>query len=97
MLYAIWYPLHNLKNMKDTHGGVLLLVKPATLLKITLLHGCFSRFLNSTNGTKLGKASHLHKFKSDSLEKQLHFRFSRIFWWSTFSLTKKMSHKVYAI
>ena len=27
-------------------------LKPATLLKVTLLHGCFSRFLNSTNGTK---------------------------------------------
>ena len=24
----------------------------ATLLKLTLLHGCFSRFLNCTNGTK---------------------------------------------
>ena len=24
----------------------------ATLLKLTLLHGCFSRFLNGTNGTK---------------------------------------------
>ena len=26
--------------------------KPATLLKVTLLHRCFSRFLNCTNGTK---------------------------------------------
>ena len=24
---AIWYNLHNLKNVKSTHGGVLLLVK----------------------------------------------------------------------
>ena len=34
--------------MKNTHGGVLILVKlkPATLLKLTLLLGCFSRFLN---------------------------------------------------
>ena len=37
--------------MKNTNGGVLLLVKllttgfqPATLLKLTLLQGCFSRF-----------------------------------------------------
>ena len=30
-------------------------LKPATLLKVTLLHGCFSRFLNCTNGTKLRK------------------------------------------
>ena len=27
-------------------------LKPATLLKLTLLHGCFSRFLNCTNATK---------------------------------------------
>ena len=26
--------------------------KPATLLKVTLLHGCFTRFLNCTNGSK---------------------------------------------
>ena len=31
----------------------------ATLLKVTLLHGCFSRFLNCTNGTKLRKTSHM--------------------------------------
>ena len=24
---AIWYHLYNLKNMKNTHGGVLILVK----------------------------------------------------------------------
>ena len=24
---AIWYHLHNLKNVKNTHGGLLLLVK----------------------------------------------------------------------
>ena len=32
--------------------------KPETLLKVTLLHGCFQRFLNSTNGTKSHNASH---------------------------------------
>ena len=40
---AIWYHLYNLKDVKNTHGGVLSLV-PATLLKSTLLHECFSRF-----------------------------------------------------
>ena len=35
-------------------------LKPATLLKVTLLHGRFSRFLNCTNGTKSRKASHLN-------------------------------------
>ena len=27
MLYAIWYHLYNLENVKNTKGGVLLLVK----------------------------------------------------------------------
>ena len=35
--------------------------KPATLLKLSLLHGCFSGFLNCTNGTKLRNASHIIK------------------------------------
>ena len=35
------------------------LLKPATLLKVTLLHGCFSRFLNCTKGTKSCKAPYL--------------------------------------
>ena len=34
-------------------------LQPATLLKVTLLHGCFSRFLNCTNGTKSRNASHM--------------------------------------
>ena len=55
--WTIWYHLYNLKNMKNTHGGVLILVK--LLVKnthagvlILLLHGCFSGFLNCANGTK---------------------------------------------
>ena len=32
---------------------------PATLLKVTHLHGCISRFLNCTNGTKSRNASHM--------------------------------------
>ena len=32
---------------------------PTTLLKVALLHGCFSRFLNSTNGSNLRNASHI--------------------------------------
>ena len=42
MFCAIWYHLHNLKNV----------LKTATLLKVTLLHECFSLFLNCTNGTE---------------------------------------------
>ena len=44
-------PFVQFKNMKNTHGGVLILV-----LKLTLLHGCFSHFLNCTNDTKLHNA-----------------------------------------
>ena len=43
-LCAIWYHLYNLKNVKNTHRGVLLLVNFAALLKVTLLHGCFHVF-----------------------------------------------------
>ena len=36
--------------------------EPATLLKVTLLHGCFSGFLNCTNGTKSRNASHMYVY-----------------------------------
>ena len=49
------------KIMKNTHGGVLLLV-----LKVALLRGCFSRFLNCTNGTKSLK-NHIMTFGLNSL------------------------------
>ena len=35
ILCMIWYHLYNLKNVKNTHGGMLL------LLKVTLIYGCF--------------------------------------------------------
>ena len=65
MFCAIWYHLYNLKNVKNIHGEVLLLVKmqakkkPPTLLRVTLLHGWFSCFLNCTNGNKSRKASYI--------------------------------------
>ena len=55
MFCAIWYHLYNLKNVKNTHGERL------TLLKVTLLHGCFSRFSNCANGIKSRNASQLIK------------------------------------
>ena len=91
MFCAIWYHLYNLKNVKNTHGGVLLLVKlqafvelhsfrrvsgksPETLgklclstkslqilPKVTLLHGCFSRYLDCASGTQSRKTSHIFK------------------------------------
>ena len=50
MFYAIWYHLYNFKNVKNNHGGMNVTFlndaafQPATLRKVTLLHGCFSRF-----------------------------------------------------
>ena len=35
-------------------------VKPTTVLKVTLLHGCCSRFLNCTNVTKSRKTFHVY-------------------------------------
>ena len=39
MLCPNWYQLYNLKNMKNTHRGILLLEK------VTVAHGCFHVFL----------------------------------------------------
>ena len=55
LLCAIWYHLYNFKNVKNIHGEVLILV-----LKVTLVLGCFSYFLNCTNGTKSRNALHIY-------------------------------------
>ena len=50
MLCAIWYHLHNLKNVKNTHGGMSILVKlQPCFTKSNTLHGYFSRSLNCAN------------------------------------------------
>ena len=64
MFCANWYHSNDLKNVKNPHGEVLLLVK--CLLKVTLLHGCFSCFLYCTYGTKSCNASHVHSFHATS-------------------------------
>ena len=53
-LYLIWQHLYNLKNVKNTRGRVLILVM---LPALTLLQGCFTRFLNCANDTKSCKTS----------------------------------------
>ena len=52
MRFAILYHLYNLKNVKRLQ----------LYQKKTLLRGCFSSFLNCTNGTKSRKASHIVNF-----------------------------------
>ena len=59
LLCAIQYNMYNLKNVKNTHGELLLSV--VCNFPITLLHRCFSGFSNCTNGTKSCKASHMRK------------------------------------
>ena len=61
---VIWQHLYNLKNVKNTHGVVLILVKLQAeacnfILKLTLLHGYFSLFQNCTNATKWRNAAHI--------------------------------------
>ena len=57
MLWVIWYHFYNLKNVKNTHGRMLLF----SLLKVALLHECFSRFLNCKNDTKSRNTSNISK------------------------------------
>ena len=63
MLWAIWYHLYNLKNVKNTHGGVLLLVELQALAsnftKSNILLGRFLGFLYCTNGTKSRNTPHV--------------------------------------
>ena len=60
---AICYYLYNLKK-HEKHPwrsvNFSCRLQPATLLKLTLLCGCSSRFLNCTNSTKSSNASHLY-------------------------------------
>ena len=69
MLYAIWYHLHNLKNMKNTYEGVLLLVKLQasacyfTKSKTPALE-CFSRFLSCANDIPNCAMYHKHSNRS---------------------------------
>ena len=66
MRRSIWYHLNNLKDVKNTHGRVLLLVKLHAwvfFMFLTLFHWCCSRLLNCPNGTKSRNASHLVKME----------------------------------
>ena len=60
--FSIWNPLHDLvpflqfKNREKNLRKSATFSKVATLLKLTLLHGRFSRLLNCTNGTNSAKS-----------------------------------------
>ena len=44
---------------REQHPWRIVTFRPAILLKVTLLHRCFSHFLNCTNGVRSRKASHI--------------------------------------
>ena len=57
VICAIWYHLYNLKNLKNTNGGVPLLVKlqasACNFTEINTPPRVFFSFLNCTNGADL--------------------------------------------
>ena len=76
MLWAIWCYMYNLKNEKNTHGGVVLLVK----LKVILLHGCFWRFLNWYKWHQIAQSIILDSYSLWELRK-----FDALKWWASLS------------
>ena len=75
MFCAIWYHLFNLKNVKNTHGGVLFLVKlNASACNFTICNTppwVLLRFLNCTKGTKSRKTSHMKILPSTNLNRRV--------------------------
>ena len=63
MRYAIWYHLYDLKNVKNTHGGVLILVtlqaKACNFTKINTTSWVFFTFFKLYIGTKSRNASQI--------------------------------------
>ena len=57
--------MYNLKSVKNTHGGVLLLVN---FTKSNTPSTVFSRFLNCTNGTKSYETSYIFQLKRKDLD-----------------------------
>ena len=66
MLWTIWYHLHILKNVKNTHGEALLLVEVLALAynftKCNNPPSAFFTLFNFRNGTKSRKTSHIWNF-----------------------------------
>ena len=79
-LCAIWYHLNNFKNVKNTHGEVLLLVRLQALAcnftKSATPPSVFFRFLNCTNDTKSRNASQIISVCKLGLSKRPWYIFS---------------------
>ena len=54
-------PFVKFKKLEKRSWRSVPLLKPETLLKATLIHGCFSRFLNCTNGRTSRKSSYMFR------------------------------------
>ena len=57
------------KPMRHYVNQIKMWYRPATLLRVTLLHGCFSRFLKRTNSTKSCNVSQI----PNSIETHINF------------------------
>ena len=80
------YYLYNLKNMKENPW------ESATLLKVTLLHGCFSCFLNCTNGTK---SRNVPQFLKRKLPPKWESNHPRSDLWSSANIYETNSYTLY--
>ena len=65
------------------------------VLEVSLIHGCFSRFLNCTNCSKSHKASHMFKILYQDISKSIFWilsqqikRTSKKAIWQNFHITK---------
>ena len=55
-------PFLQLKNVKNTHKGVIPLVKPATLLKVSPHDGCFFQVFQSVHMVLISEMYHILNF-----------------------------------
>ena len=60
MLCTIWYHLYNFKNVKNTHGGVLLLVK---LQALAATHQLLEDNFQAKKASSLQKSMQYHATK----------------------------------
>ena len=74
MLCAIWYHLCNLKNVKNTHGGVFLLV-----LKVTFLHCPAGIYLFKVNNKNSRTICEIGSKLTRKTSERRYWRRSRIF------------------
>ena len=68
----MWYHLYNFKNVKNTNGGVLLLLQMQAFTKSNTPLWVFLRFLNCSDGNKSRNASHMFICSTSSRDETFH-------------------------